>query len=119
MLPLKNMSRKSIVGLALLVCYAPFGWVLFISENRGLWIKLWPILPGLMLSDLLRLLLNPFRIEIAVWLRMPVVILMTVAFLAVVTILMLRISRWRLLVAVLALAASVLLSLGAYGMYKA
>jgi hypothetical protein len=119
MIPLQNMSRKAIVFLALVICYAPFSWVLLVSENRWLWIKSWPILPGIMLADLLRRCLSQFRIEVADWLRLPIVILMSVAILAGILFLMFRISRCRLVVAALALVALVFLSFGAYGLYRA
>jgi len=118
MMPLQNMSRKAIVSLTLAICYAPFSWILFIPE-RWQWIKFWPILPGTMLADLLRFCLSKFRIEIAEWLRMPLAMLMSAAILAGILFLMFRTSRWRFMVAALALVAMIFFSLGAYGMYRA
>ena len=119
MLRLEKMSRKSTVALSLFVCYAPFSWILFISENRWEWIKHWPILPGGMLGSLLRFVLARFRVEITSALRAPVALLLTVVFLGLVIFLMFRIPRWRAVVAALALGISVILSWGAYGMFLA
>lgn len=118
MMPLQNLSRKAIVGLALVICYAPFGWVIFIP-GRWLWIKLWPILPGMMLADLLRFCLNQFRIEIVEWLRLPLFVILTFGLVVGIMFLLFRISRWRLVITVLALVAMVFLSMGAYGVYRA
>jgi hypothetical protein len=73
----------------------------------------------MLLASLLRFCLGKFRIEIAEWLRMPLAVLMSAAILAGILFLMLRISRWRFIVAALALFALIFLSLGAYGMYRA
>ena len=117
-MPLQNLSRKAIVGLLLVICYAPFSWVIFIPD-RWLWIKLWPILPGMMLADLLRFCLNQFRVEIVEWLRMPLCVICSVGPIVGIMFLLFHIPRWRLVVAILVLVVMVFLSMGAYGAYRA
>ena len=115
--PFQNMSRKGVACLTFLICYAPFCWVLFISENRWIWVKLWPVLPGMLVAELIRGLLR-FEAPPA-WLRLSIMILTSVAILLGVFLLLYRLPRWRLLVAALLLLGFGLLSWGAYGLYRA
>jgi len=119
MLPLEHMSRRAIICLSLLVCFAPFCWVPFVSENRWLWVKLWPILHGTIIIGLFRAWLTHFDIEMAVWLQRLLAIVISLVIPAAVLFLMFRIPRWRFVVAAIALIISCFIRLATYGAYKA
>ncbi len=60
-----NRVRLRISLAVILVCvYTPYSWVLWIdypwSDYRWLWIKMWPILPGVVPAVLLRVALQRF-----------------------------------------------------------
>jgi hypothetical protein len=45
-----KLSTRKVVGLALLLIYAPYGWLLVINcpwySERWHFVKMWPVLPG-------------------------------------------------------------------------
>lgn len=116
MLPLQHISRKTIIGLTLLICYTPFCWVLFISENRLDWIKIWPVLPGLIPSTLFRFW---FHIEMSKWFSILVVTVTTMIVLSALLFLMFRVVRWRFIVVLASLLLFCYFSLMAYSLYRA
>ena len=116
--PLQNASRKLIVLLSIIVCYAPFGWVLFAAENRWIWIKLWALLPGLVLIEFFHGFLG-IRFDPPDWVWWSSFFLVSAGLVAAVAGLMIRLPRWRILVVAFAFALSSFLSWAAYGLYRA
>jgi hypothetical protein len=109
---LKHISRQAIVGLWLFICLAPFGWILFVSENRWAWIKLWPILPGMVVTVLSRSISHSSGS-----ISLPLSAIVSLAISATVLFLMLRTSHSRIVVAMLALMTYCFFSWYAYQLY--
>lgn len=119
MFAIQSTSRKAIVGGSLLIWFAPFCWILFMSGNRWLWIKLWPILHGIVMALLLRAGLSHAGIAMPPWSIMVFTGIFSIAALALFLFLMFRFPKWRLLTALLALLISAFCSWGAYNIYRA
>jgi hypothetical protein len=109
---LKHIPRSAIIGLWLFICFAPFCWILFVSENQMAWIKLWPVLPGMVVSVLAH---NIGHSSGAI--SVPLSAVVSIVFSATVLILLWRISHWRLVVALLALVVYCFFSWFAYKLY--
>lgn len=49
-----KLTMRGVVGLGLLLIYAPYGWLLVIKypwgSERWLFVKMWPVLPGVVNS---------------------------------------------------------------------
>jgi hypothetical protein len=109
---LKNIPRSAIIGLWLFICFAPFGWILFIAENRWAWIEMWPVLPGVVVS-VLALHISQSSGNISV----PISAVFSLVMAGGVLLVLWRLSHWRLTVALLALAAYCFFSWFAYKLY--
>ena len=109
---LKHIQRTTIIGLWLFICLAPFAWILFIHENQFAWIKLWPVLPGVVVGVLVNNIShNLGSISVALSAVISIVISATVL------ILLWRISQRRLTVALLSLTIYGFFSWFAYRLY--
>ena len=67
--PLQHMSGKGAAGLSLVVHFAPFSWLLFVSKNHWEGIEWWLIMPGALLAELFRIGLAHFHVKMGggVW----------------------------------------------------
>jgi len=109
---LKNIPRPAIIGLWLFICIAPFGWILFIPENRWVWIKMLPILPGMVVSALAQ-----YISQGSGFVSVPVSAVLSIVISGGALMLLWRVSHWRLTVALLALPAYCFFSWVAYRLY--
>jgi hypothetical protein len=100
--------RRWFISLAVMACvlYAPFSWLLWIeypwSAYHWLWFRMWPILPGLPSTILLRSL----GMRWPDWVEMIVMGLLTALLLLILTWLGSRGRWWLIITALIALALS-------------
>ena len=102
-----TMPRRWVAGLALLILYAPYSWVIIVSHpwnsERWLWIKMWPVLPGVVTLYLSRPFLprswSPPWTEVSTYL---IASIMSVLLATIVIVCLLRVRRafWPLLAGV-------------------
>ncbi len=87
--------------------YAPFGWLLFIdypwNSYHWLWVRMWPILPGLPATILLRSFL---RLRLPDWAEMMCMGVFALSLLGLFTWLGTRGKRWLIFTAAAGLALS-------------
>ena len=108
----------SLILWSVLVWYSPFSWVLCISENRWLWVELWPALPGLFAGVLIRNYLTHARIELGSRFTVLLASAFSVFFVALTVVVMKRAPRWRFAVLGISLIISSLFSFAAYWIYR-
>lgn len=105
----RSRRRRWLLSAALMafVMYAPFSWLLFIhypwNHERWLWVKLWPILPGLPATLMLRL---TFDARLPEWMEFTSMGLLTLFALLLFTWLGTRGKWWLIITAMLALAGA-------------
>jgi hypothetical protein len=116
MSPPQKPTWKSSIWLSFFVCYGPFSWVLFISENRILWVKMWPLLPGLPVVMVLQQLIH-WQTSALVFFTASALVSFGM-FLVVLNSLG-RISGWRCLTGGVATTVMLFLSWIAYGLFRA
>lgn len=99
--------------------YAPFSWLLFIdypwSAYRRQWLHMWPILPGLPATILLRLASSA---RVPDWVEMTCMGVFAAAALLLFTWLGSRGIRWLIITAILVLAGSSYLAWVAYILFR-
>jgi hypothetical protein len=105
------------LAIALLCLYAPYAWLVLISypwnSYRLLWIKMWPVLPGL------PLLLTPAVRQLQDWAQFWVMGLVTVSILlGIVAFLLSKSRRTATVTLIVAGLCSSLNSILAYGLFR-
>lgn len=115
--PLKNLSRKAVVTISLLVWFAPSGMLLFqMSKNGGTALKnaeYLPLMYGITLAQWLRLL---FQQQ---WFFLLLSVIISIGLPVALVVLMLRTSRWRPVVLAAGLIISCALTVAAYCLLRA
>jgi len=115
----EELRLGTLLILSLIICFGPFCWVLVVSENRWLWIKLWPLLPGLFTAVSIRNWLSRYRVELPTWELLSLSLLITLILLALTLLLLQRVRRRRPAVMAWALVIFSLLSWITYWLYRA
>jgi hypothetical protein len=92
------MSGKGVAGLSLVVHFAPFSWLLFVCKNLWQGIEWWLIMPGALFTELLRIGLAHFQVEMRGGVWMLISFFISFALLTAIFLLMLRVPRWRIVV---------------------
>ena len=115
----QKLSEKTVIPLALLLCYGPYGWVFFLTENRWAWIKLLPLLPGLTTTLLVHAGLRRLQVLPGQWPLIPIGGAVSIALFAAILFFLFRFPRRRLVTIAVALALSSILSYFSYQIYRA
>jgi hypothetical protein len=103
----RRRRRQWLIALAVtaFAIYSPFSWLLWIdypwSDYHWFWLRMWPILPGLPATILLR-----FVASMPEWAEMTCMAVLTALALLLLTWLGARGRRWLIIVAILAFALS-------------
>jgi hypothetical protein len=112
----QKLTWKTAICWSLFICYVPFSWVVFVAENRILWIKICPLLPGISLVMLFQQLI---RWHTPAWVSMTTSGIVSFGILLGVFILIWRLPKWNYLAGAFAAAFACFLSWVAYGIYRA
>jgi len=118
MLALEHWSRKAVVGLSISIHLSPFSWVLFVEKDWWRAIKWLWIMPGAILTELLRMGLTHFQMEMSGGVWMLVSFLFSSAMMTIVVLWMFWTPRARGIIAFVALLYSLFFSWAAYGLYQ-
>jgi len=115
MLALEHWSRKAVVGLCLLIHFAPFSWLLFLEED---WCRAMLVMPGALLTELLGIGLKRFHVDMSGGVWMFVSFLISLAMVTIAVLWMFWMPRTRGFITFVALLNSLFFSWAAYGLYQ-
>lgn len=119
-----KMPKRWVVGVAMLVIYAPYGWLVFINypwnSYRWQWIKMWPVLPGVVATYLtVPFLPRAWRPPWTEAFFYGLASILTVLLLTAVILGLIRVRRAFWLVVAGVSVLSCLFGLAAYAMFRA